>query len=57
EVVQLLLDRGAYHSSVDFLGRTPGAIAARVGHVNVLSCLLENGATLLEGDKKGKTPL
>ena len=57
EVIQLLLDRGAYHSSVDFLGRTPGSIAARAGHVKVLRCLLDNGATLLERDKKGKTPL
>ena len=57
EVIQLLLDRGASHSSVVFLGRTPGSIAARAGHVKVLRCLLDNGATLLERDKKGKTPL
>ncbi|ERF68520.1 hypothetical protein EPUS_05659 [Endocarpon pusillum Z07020] len=55
--VELLIEEGADLESRDELGRTPLAVAARVGNTILVQPLLDKGADLESRDNLGQTPL
>ncbi|KAF7505418.1 hypothetical protein GJ744_000964 [Endocarpon pusillum] len=55
--MELLIEEGVDLESRDDLGRTPLAVAARLGHTISVQSLLDKGADLESRDNLGQTPL
>ncbi|KAK2756002.1 hypothetical protein FQN53_008754 [Emmonsiellopsis sp. PD_33] len=56
-LLQLLLERGAYVDTQDAEGNTPLLLAARHGYVHLISMLLKHGADVNARNIDGDTPL